>query len=332
MTIRQFLRDRIGFIFVNIFLFVGIAIVLLVFKMNPNLLTFIALIWFGPLISYFIFEFVRSKTYLEGLQTVMNELDKKYLLPEMIQEPDFTEGRIIHEILSEMDKDMHEQVKYHRMIQEDYREYIETWVHEIKTPLASIGLIIENDGTPTTHKIAYEIKRVEGYIDQVLYYSKSNNVGQDYIVKEFTLKNSVMKVIKNHSTDFIRKKIALDLEGLDMSVYSDVKWVEFILGQIISNTIKYSKPEGAKLKIYSTSNKYNVVLAIEDNGIGISDKDVSRVFEKGFTGENGRKFSKSTGIGLYLCKKLCDKLGLGISLVSEEGVGTEVNIIFPIGK
>ncbi|MEG1829862.1 MAG: sensor histidine kinase [Cellulosilyticaceae bacterium] len=332
MTMRQFLRDRIEFILVNVFLFIAVAIVLLLVKINPNLLIFIAMIWFGPIISYFIVEFMRTKTYLGGLQKIMDELDKKYLLPEMIEKPDFAEGRIIHEILSEASKDMHEQVKHHRKIQEDYREYIETWVHEIKTPIASIGLIIKNDSNMTTHKIAYESKRIENYIEQVLYYSRSNNVSQDYIIKEFFLKNSLMKVIKGYSTDFIRRKIVLDLGELETNVYSDIKWVEFILGQVISNAIKYSNSEGAILKIYSTSNQYNVVLTVEDNGVGISDKDISRVFEKGFTGENGRKFGRSTGIGLYLCKKLCDKLGLGISLTSKEGVGTKVNIIFPIGS
>lgn len=332
MTIRQFLRDRVEFIMINVFLFIAVAIVLLLVKVNPDLLIFIATIWFGPIISYFILEFMRYKTYLGELQKIMGELDKKYLLPEMIEKPDFAEGRIIHEILSEASKDMHEQVKHHRMVQADYREYIETWVHEIKTPIASIGLIIKNDSNVTTHKIAYESKRIENYIEQVLYYSRSNNVSQDYIVKEFLLKNSVITVVKSHATDFIRKKIALDLGELQLNIYSDVKWVEFILGQVIGNAIKYSKSEEAVLKIYSTRNKHSVVLTIEDNGVGISNKDVGRVFEKGFTGENGRSFGKSTGIGLYLCKKLCDKLGLGISLTSEEGVGTKVNMIFPIGK
>jgi len=110
------------------------------------------------------------------------------------------------------------------------------------------------------------------------------------------------------------------------------KWIEFILNQIIGNSIKYLKGKEDQISIYSTKNKNSIILTIEDNGIGIINKDINRVFEKGFTGENGRKFGKSTGIGLYLCKKLSDQLGLGLNLTSKIGEGTKVNIVFPLGK
>ena len=113
---------------------------------------------------------------------------------------------------------------------------------------------------------------------------------------------------------------------------TDVKWVKFIINQIIINSIKYSKDSDGILNIYTTEGADNVILTIQDNGIGISKNDVNRVFDKGFTGSNGIKYGKSTGIGLYLCKKLCEKLGLGISLSSIENQGTKVNIVFPLGK
>ena len=130
---------------------------------------------------------------------------------------------------------------------------------------------------------------------------------------------------------FIYNDISLVLEDLDEVVYTDPKWVNFIINQIIINSLKYSKKEEARIKIYSVRAEKNVILTIEDNGVGIPTEDVRRVFDKGFTGENGRKYGKSTGMGLYICKNLADKLGFGLELSSELGVGTKVNIIFPIG-
>lgn len=227
---------------------------------------------------------------------------------------------------------MHENVKHYREIQEEYREYIETWVHEIKTPIASAKLILENDNSNLSERINYEMKRVEGFIEQVLYYARSSDVSKDYIIKEFSLRSVVMKSVKSNSRDFINKNIKLDIRGIEGNIFSDEKWVEFIINQIIINAVKFSIPNEGKVSIYSKVNENNIILTIEDNGVGINEKDIDRVFEKGFTGENGRKFGKSTGIGLYLCKKLCDKLGIGISLNSKENIGTKVNIVFPQGK
>ena len=122
------------------------------------------------------------------------------------------------------------------------------------------------------------------------------------------------------------------MEAVEGTVYGDAKWLEFILNQVVGNSIKYTREKEGKVRAYTVKNENNIVLTLEDNGIGIIDKDINRVFEKGFTGENGRKYGKSTGIGLYLCKKLSDQLGLGISLTSKIGEGTKVNIIFPLGK
>ena len=214
----------------------------------------------------------------------------------------------------------------------EYREYIETWVHEIKTPIASTKLILENDDSNLSSKINYEMKRVERFIEQVLYYARSSDVSKDYIINEFSLRDVVMKAVKSNSRDFINKNIKLNIKAIEGSIFSDAKWVEFIINQIIINAVKFSIANKGKVSIFSKINENNIVLTIEDNGVGISEKDIDRVFEKGFTGENGRKFGKSTGIGLYLCKKLCDKLGIGINLTSKEGLGTKVNIVFPQGK
>ena len=154
-------------------------------------------------------------------------------------------------------------------------------------------------------------------------------MGKDYIIKKVELEPLVKKVIKRNQRDFISKRISLELKDLEQVVYSDSKWIEFILNQIIVNAIKYSKGNNDKIEIESQKQNNSVILSIKDYGVGINEKDIGRVFEKGFTGENGRKFGKSTGIGLYLCKKLCEKLGLGLYIDSKENYGTKVTIIFP---
>ena len=332
MSIITFIKERMLFLMVNLIMFLLIGILMKVVEVPINIIFILFLIWFGPLITYMFLEFIKYNRYLKNLTHTIDGLDKKYLLSEVINEPRFQEERIINEVLKECNKSMHENVKYYKDEQIEYREYIETWVHEIKTPIASAKLILENDDSNLSSRINYEMKRVEGFIEQVLYYARSSDVSKDYIIKEFSLRNVVMKAVKSNSRDFINKNIKLNVSDREGTIFSDAKWVEFIINQIIINAVKFSIANKGEVSIFSKINENNIILTIEDNGVGISEKDIDRVFEKGFTGENGRKFGKSTGIGLYLCKKLCDKLGIGISLISKEGLGTKVNIVFPQGK
>lgn len=332
MRFLDYLKDNVVFLVINFVIFLIIASLMLIAKVGGAIIFLVFVIWFIPLFSYIILEFIKHKKYYAETINTLEGLDKKYLLPEVINEPNFTEGKLVYKIIREISRDMHENVKYYRDMQTEYREYIETWVHEIKTPIASTKLIIGNNNNEVTKRIDIQIDRVEGFIEQVLYYSRSNDVDKDYIINKFSLQTAVMKVVKRNSRDFITKKIKIDIKNIDYIVHSDVKWVEYIINQVIGNAIKYSKEMDAIICIYSTENENSVTLTIEDNGVGIIDRDINRVFEKGFTGENGRRFGKATGMGLYLCKKLCSKLGLGISLESKVNKGTKVNIIFPLGR
>ena len=332
MRITDYLKDRVLFLLINFILFIITNGIMLLIGLEPPTIIIIFLIWFLPLIFYIISEFIKEKRFYDELNSTMESLDKKYLLSEVIKEPDFIEGKLLYEVLRQANKEMHEHVKKYRDMEMEYREYIETWVHEITTPIASTMLIIENNENEVTNNINYEIKKIEEYIEQVLYYSRSNNVSKDYIIREINLADFVRTVVKKNSRDFINKRISIQLEDTEGIVYSDGKWLSFILNQIIGNALKYSKGKGGWVKIYTERNENNIILTLEDNGIGIIDKDINRVFEKGFTGENGRKLGKSTGIGLYLCNKLCDQLGLGLKLSSQEGQGTKVSITFPLSK
>lgn len=332
MNIKDYLKDRTLFLLINFMLFTIMCGIMLLIDISGIIIILIFFIWFFPIFSFIIAEFIKQKNFFSEVTNIMDDLDKKYLLSEIIKEPEFIEGKFLYDLLKQGNKDMHEHVKKYRDMESEYREYIETWVHEIKTPIASARLIIENNQNEVTKNINYEIKKIEEYIEQVLYYSRSNNVSKDYIIKEVFLTTLVRNVVKRNSRDFISKKISIDMEAVEGTVYGDVKWLEFILNQVMGNSINYIREKEGKVKVYTVKNENNIVLTIEDNGIGIIDKDINRVFEKGFTGENGRRYGKSTGIGLYLCKKLSDQLGLGLNLTSKVGEGTKVSIIFPLGK
>lgn len=279
---------------------------------------------------FFIYDCLRKSKYYSSLLKRLDELDKKYFIGDVATEEDFLEGKILFEIISQATKSMKDDISESIRNSNDYKEYIELWVHEIKTPIATCKLLIENNDNEVTESIGEEVTKVEDYIEQVLFYARSNAVEKDYLIKEINLKKSINAVIRKNANTLIEKRVKVDIRNVDKIVSCDSKWIEFILGQIVSNSIKYMDKKESVLKIYSENIGNDVILKICDNGIGMDEKSVIKAFEKGYTGENGRRFGKSTGMGLYLCKKLCEKLGLGINIKSNENEGTEVTILFPI--
>ncbi|MGL5152781.1 MAG: sensor histidine kinase [Clostridium sp.] len=332
MKIIDYFKDKGVFFSVNIIAYIILGGVMILSKVSIIFIFTVGCIWFIPLISYMIGDYIRFRKYFNEVYGVLSTLDKKYLLPEVIEESSFLVGENINDILRVLSRDMHENVKKYRELQEEYREYIETWVHEIKTPIASSKLLVENNKNEVTKKIDAQLDRVENYVEQVLYYSRSDEVGNDYVIKEMNIGEVVRAVIKRNYRDFIGRAVKIELNGIDSSVFCDPKWIEFIVNEIVVNAVKYCESGRGIVKVSLESYKNSEVLIIEDNGVGISDKDIGRVFDKGFTGENGRIFGKSTGIGLYLCKKLCNKLGIGIKVEGFKDRGTKVSIIFPNGK
>lgn len=329
MKMIDYIKDKVLFLAVNLMFFILISLFMGFAKAAPVIIFLLFCIWFLPLITYMLLEYIKYRKYFKNIETTLENLDRKYLLPEVIDDANFMVGEKVNDILKELSRDMHENVKYYKNIQEEYREYIEMWVHEIKTPIASSKLLIENNNNEITRKINIQMDRIENFVEQVLYYSRSDEVGKDYIIKKIELSQVIKNVIKKNQRDFISKRISLQLDDINEIIYSDTKWVEFILNQIVGNAIKYSKGKEDKITIKAKKLGSSVVLTVQDNGVGIVEQDINRVFEKGFTGENGRKFGKSTGIGLYLCKKLCVKLGLGLQIDSNINEGTKVSIIFP---
>ena len=330
MKLREFIKEKIILLFLIIFATISIETILMIYKINIIIKIYILIV---PILSTTIalmIEYYRKQTFYKDIECKLNELDQKYLIPELILTPDFEEGKILKDIIQDIEKSMLENVNKYKYLQEDYKEYIELWIHEIKTPISAGKLLIENNKNEITKSIGEELDKIENYTEQALYYARSNTVEKDYIVTKADLQEIVNSSILKNKLSLINSKIILDIHDLDKYVYTDSKWIIFIISQILQNSIKYAKNENSKIEIFSIEKSDNIILYIKDNGIGIKKGEITRVFEKGFTGENGRIVGKkSTGIGLYLCKKLCDKLGLGIELNSEKDVGTELKIIFP---
>ena len=330
MDFKLFFKEKAITILLLLFGIITIEIFLMAYNVGMFIKIYIPLIIMGLYMISIIIEYFKRKKFYDNLLKMLEELDEKYLITEIIKNPNFLEGKIFKNTLEQIDKSMLENVNKYKYMTEDYKEYIELWIHEIKIPISASKMVIENNKNAITKSIDEELDKVENYIEQALFYARSNTVEKDYYIRKVVLKEIVNESIKKNKSSLIQEKISIDIHDLDIEVNTDNKWIVFILNQIIQNSIKYRKKENSVIEIYANQGKENVILYIKDNGIGIKQGEITRVFEKGFTGTNGRLSNKkSTGIGLYLCKKLCNKLGIGIELNSVQNEGTEVKLIFP---
>ncbi len=334
MKIVNFLKDKWIAISLAVFAIITTEIFLMPYPIAVFIKIYIPTIMLITYGTGVLVEYTIKKKYYSNLEYRINKLDEKYLITELIPSSCFLEGDILKGFIEEIGKSMVENVNYYKYLGEDYKDYIELWIHEIKIPIATSKMIIENNKNEVTKSIKEEIEKIENYIEQTLFYARSNTVEKDYYIKKTYLKEIVNESIKKNKNSLIQEKVILNIHDLALEVNTDSKWIVFILNQIIQNSLKYKKKdENLKLEIYAKKGNQNIVLYIKDNGIGIEKGEVTRVFEKGFTGSNGRIIGKkSTGIGLYLCKKLCDKLGISIELNSKQKEGVEVRLIFPMSN
>ena len=215
---------------------------------------------------------------------------------------------------------------------EDTLMYFTMWVHQIKTPISAMSLVLQDselEAIPETAELAEGLQKIEQYVEMALVYVKLDNEDEDLVFRECSLDRIVKQAVRRFSQQFIRKKIRLIYEPLEKSVITDEKWLLFVVEQVISNALKYTVRGSVEITLEGDDKD---VLLIRDSGMGIAPEDLPRVFERGFTGNNGRTDKKATGIGLYLCKRVCDKLGCGISVSSScepERSFTEIRIQLP---
>lgn len=206
---------------------------------------------------------------------------------------------------------------------QDMVDYYTEWVHQIKTPIASIRLNQQNEDSSFSRMIGEDIMRIEQYVEMVLAFLRLDSQSSDYYFREYELDPLIKATVKKYSTWFIHRKISLSYEPVGTTVLTDEKWLSFVLEQILNNALKYTKR--GTISIYLEGKN---VLCIKDTGIGIAASDLPRIFERGFTGYNGRLDKKASGLGLFMCKQICDKLGHEITAESVVGEGTIIRIIF----
>lgn len=259
-------------------------------------------------------ESYRKLKFLE--ENILNDLDA---LPKSL------DIRIdyYHKIIEKLYEELEKLTQENRQKNTDMVDYYSMWVHQIKTPIAAMNFLLDNE--EVDQKILQqELFKIERYVEMVLTYIRLDSISSDYVITKINLDEVVKDSIKKYATIFINKKIKLNYVSHETMVISDKKWLSFAFEQILGNSVKYSST-GGEITIETYENK----LVIEDNGIGIKEEDLPRIFEKGFTGFNGRYEKKSSGLGLYLCKKTLDKLGHHIEISSKVGEGTRIEITFP---
>lgn len=327
-----YVKERLGQLLFVSGVMVTAEIFLLTVRANLVVRIYTALCFYGVYFLISWVEFWRKKIYFHNIRESLGGLDKKYLLPEMLGYPKNQEERLLKEIIEDLGKSMTDHVSCYKTAEKEYKEYIELWIHEVKTPIAAGKLMVENHRTEVSAELEEELEKIENYTEQALFYARSAHVEKDYLIRAVSLKELVTQAVKHNKRALIAKGAGIEMEGLDTLVYSDEKWLAFILNQILSNSIKYSDKESLRLSFKGNAERERTCLIIGDNGRGIKSSDLDRVFEKGFTGTRGKQAAQATGLGLYLCKKLCRRLGHGIEIASSEGEGCQVTLIFPKGS
>ena len=285
--------------------------------------------WFLILSVWLLGEYVRRRRYFRQLERILEDADQKYQLGELMPESFRLEDRLYRDMIRRSSKSVIERIHAVEDAGKDYREYIESWVHEIKAPIADIGLLCEKQKDGIGRRILTENRRTENYVDMALFYARSDEVYQDYLIKETTLQDTAEEMLRKNKYYLIENRIQAEVCCPD-TVYTDVKWIAFILNQLILNAVKYRRDSGPRIRISTERESRSVLLTVEDNGLGIPPEELPRIFDKGFTGTNGRIRGQSTGMGLYLCRKLCGKLGIRIGAESAEGRGTRIMLEFPV--
>lgn len=199
-------------------------------------------------------------------------------------------------------------------------EYYTVWAHQIKTPIASMRLTLQNEDSDTARRISSDLFRIEHYVEMVLAFLRLDSSYSDYVFREHTLDDIIKPSLRRFAPEFITRRIRLEYEPLTLRTVTDEKWLSFVIEQILSNSLKYTK--SGSIRIYAEGD----CLCIADTGIGIEPGDLPRIFERGFTGCNGRADRNASGIGLYLCRRICKRLGVAIHAESEPGKGTTVTL------
>ncbi|GAA6381626.1 sensor histidine kinase [Intestinibacter bartlettii] len=315
-VIRGYIKQNIKVIFLFIVFALVFGIVFSLYDLEIEaiyysvmLCSFIGLIY----ICINFINYYKKHIQLYKLQNEISISSENLPSPKTLMEEDYTN------LILNLNKEYKTYISKSDIAKSDMIDYYTMWVHQIKTPISAMKLLIQTSESEISSDLSSELFKIEQYVEMVLSYIRLGSNENDFVIKEYDLDNIVRQAIRKYAPLFIRKKINLDFQPTTYKVLTDEKWLVFVIEQLLSNAIKYTNK--GKISIYPLENKK---LVIEDTGIGISKEDIPRIFDKGFTGYNGRTDKKATGLGLYLCKNILDKLSHKISIESEVGVKTKV--------
>ncbi|MEO1772135.1 MULTISPECIES: sensor histidine kinase [Enterococcus] len=329
MTIANFLRDKLLILLLN-----GISLFLLLLYLlaigNSGLTCgLITCFWLTILIVWLVISYHQRRRYFQDIINTLDNLEKPYLIQEFMGQSWRLEDQLYQQILRQSNKAVIEKIQAIEEEQQDYREFIEGWIHEVKLPITGMRLTAHNQTNELRRKLEIYLTEMDEMVEQALFYARSEEVYKDYAIKETDLRQVVLQVLGKSKYLLIQHQMTVDPLVNSVFVQTDEKWVAFILGQLVTNALKYKKDGSGAIAFIIEETDHATRLSLKDNGIGIPETELRRVFDKGFTGTNGRKREKTTGIGLYLCQKLCKKLELGLEIDSKEGAYTIVTLSFP---
>lgn len=328
MNIKSYIKDHLpilGIWGISVIVTQGI---LLLFHGEAALQVFILAVEITGVGAAVGYDYGRKQKFYAHMKGQLEGLKEKYLLMEMVEKPEFLEGQIFYSTMEEMEKSMNDEIFEQIRKNNEFKRYVETWVHEVKLPIASIRLLLHDYRGENSRALKEQTARVESYVEQVLYFLRSEVPEKDYVIQEYSLKDLTNQVIGDNKDSLILNHIKMIQETEDIAVCTDEKWMKFMTGQILSNAVKYKREENPVIRLWSEVKGRAVVLHIWDNGMGIEEQDLPRVFEKSFTGQNGRVRQSSTGMGLYLCSMLSKRLGHRLEIRSVHGEYTELTITF----
>ncbi len=261
-----------------------------------------------------IWDYVRARRQHRTLTSLAEALPPA--LPDALPAPGSQTEADYQALLTALWRENARLTAEHEERERDMEDYYTVWAHQIKTPIAAMRLTLSGEETDLARSLRSELLRVEQYADMVLVYLRLGAESGDYVFRETALDGVIRAAARRFSAEFIRRGIRLDFTPTDLTLITDEKWLRFVLEQLLSNALKYT-PAGA-VRIFAEGR----TLCIADTGIGIAPEDLPRIFQKGYTGHNGRADQRATGLGLYLCRRVCENLGIGLSAESELGRGT----------
>lgn len=315
-VIRGYIKQNIKVIFLFIVFALVFGIVFSLYDLEIEAIYYSVMLCSFIGLIYICINFINYYKKHIQLYKLQNEISislENLPSPKTLMEEDYTN------LILNLNKEYKNYISKSDIAKSDMIDYYTMWVHQIKTPISAMKLLIQTSESEISSDLSSELFKIEQYVEMVLSYIRLGSNENDFVIKEYDLDNIVRQAIRKYAPLFIRKKINLDFQPTNYKVLTDEKWLVFVIEQLLSNAIKYTNK--GKISIYPLEDKK---LVIEDTGIGISQEDIPRIFDKGFTGYNGRTDKKATGLGLYLCKNILDKLSHKISIESEVGVKTKV--------